>query len=135
MKTKTDISFRTFNDHGRILPEDEKPGAKLRTPRKPKVKTLDITAKEWFDRVNGNSYFSLQVTINYQMKNEVCFSVPMQYGYGDQYKYGALDELVKRGYLPNPPKRTVFWRYYKENNIIARHTKYENCKKRELNQS
>ena len=35
-----------------------------------KIKTLDITAKEWFDKVNGNSYFSAQVTVNFGMEGQ-----------------------------------------------------------------
>lgn len=35
-----------------------------------KIKTIDITAKEWFDRVNGNSYHSVRTVINYGMKDE-----------------------------------------------------------------
>lgn len=99
---------------------------------KTKIKTVDVIALEWFDKNNANSYFSMEVTINYQMKSEICFSVPMQYGYGDQYKHEAFQELIKRGYLRNMPERPTFWRYYKDNNITARHTKQENCKEKEL---
>ena len=35
-----------------------------------KIKTIDIQAKEWFDKVNGNSYFSANVTINYGHENQ-----------------------------------------------------------------
>jgi len=99
---------------------------------KTKIKTIDVIAKEWFDKVNGNSYFSMVIIINYQMKSEKSFSVPMQYGYEDHYRDMAFEELVKRGYLQAPQKHTSYWRYYKENDIIARHIKHENCRKREL---
>jgi hypothetical protein len=35
-----------------------------------KIKTIDITALEWFDKVNGNSYFSATVTLNFGMKDQ-----------------------------------------------------------------
>ena len=34
------------------------------------LKTIDINAKEWRDKINGNSYFSSDVTLNYGMENE-----------------------------------------------------------------
>lgn len=55
-----------------------------------KIKTIDVQAKEWFDRTYGNSYFSMNVTVNYGMKNATTFYVPMQYGYGDHYRDMAI---------------------------------------------
>ena len=40
--------------------------------------TIDINAKEWFDKVNGNSYFCGTITINYGMKTEQTFLMPFQ---------------------------------------------------------
>ena len=34
------------------------------------LKTIDIEAKEWRDKVNGNSYFSSDITLNYGMDNQ-----------------------------------------------------------------
>ncbi len=67
---------------------------------KAKVKTIDIQAKEWFDKVNGNSYFSMQVTINYQMKSEQTFKFPLQYGYGETYIDVALNYLHYKKLIP-----------------------------------
>ena len=47
------------------------------------LKTIDIEAKEWRDKVNGNSYFSSDVILNYGMNNKETIKVPFQYGYGD----------------------------------------------------
>ena len=63
------------------------------------LKTIDIEAKEWRDKIYGNSYFSSDVTLNYGMNNEKVIKLPFQYGYGDQYKYEALRELVKEKLL------------------------------------
>ena len=35
--------------------------------------------KTWFDRINGNSYFSARV---FNLKNELIKTIPFQYGYG-----------------------------------------------------
>ena len=96
-----------------------------------KVKTIDIQAKEWFDKVNGNSYFSAVARVNIGMKSEKEVILPFQYGYGDHYTDMAKEALEKAGHI-KPEERQALWRYCEENNIILRTTKRENCKKKEL---
>lgn len=47
------------------------------------IKTLDVQGKSWFDKVNGNSYFSSVITIDYGMDTEKTIKVPFSYGYGN----------------------------------------------------
>lgn len=54
-----------------------------------------ITGKKWFDKVYGNTYHS--VTIVDTKTNDVVYDSGMTYGYGDQYRYTAMDYLVKTG--------------------------------------
>ena len=54
------------------------------------------TTKEWRDKVNGNSYFSSVVK---DLEGNIILQLPFQYGYGDQYKYEAVKELIKEGLL------------------------------------
>jgi len=35
-----------------------------------KIKTIDVNVKEWFDKVNGNSYFAGTVSLNFGMKTQ-----------------------------------------------------------------
>lgn len=98
-----------------------------------KIKTIDINAKEWFDKTYGNSYFSANITINFGMKTEKSFSMPFQYGYGDHYIDMAFQELKKKGFIKNANERMALWAYCKDNGIILRYSKQENCKKRDLN--
>ena len=101
-----------------------------------KIKTIDVNALEWFDKINGNSYFAGTVTVNYGTKTEKSFNMPYQYGYGDMYKQIAMETLVnesvikveKYPYGGYPP----LWQYCSDNGIILRTVKHENCKKREL---
>jgi len=37
------------------------------------MKTIDINAKEWFDKINGNSYFAGTITLDFGMKTEETF--------------------------------------------------------------
>ena len=57
------------------------------------LKTIDIEAKEWRDRIYGNSYFSSDVTLNYGMDNQETIKLPFQYGYGDQYYHASMEEV------------------------------------------
>lgn len=97
------------------------------------IKTIDVQAKEWFDKVNGNSYFSMDITVNCGRENEQSIYVPMQYGYGEHYKYVAFDVMRKQLKLFRAVDgNTSPFRVYEKYNIKANHSKQENCKKREL---
>ena len=97
-----------------------------------KTQTIDILAREWFDKINGNSYFSAKITVNFNMQNEANFYLPFQYGYGDHYNDICFDMLKKHGYVKNMDQYTRYWKYYRDNDIILRSRKIENCKKSAL---
>lgn len=99
--------------------------------KQPKVKTIDINAYEWFDKVNGNSYFAGYVTVNFGMKTEKQFKMPYEYGYENFYIQRAFEVLSENGF--NPDRIGAgFTNYCRENGIILRCTKQENCKKAKL---
>jgi hypothetical protein len=116
------------------------------TQVKTDVKTIDVIALEWFDKVNGNSYFAGKVTVNYGMPDVREYTMPFQYGYGDSNRQAARDILRENGELPDLKEYTYtdkgckqrsngfesLWQYCDRNKIIDRYTKHENCKKREL---
>jgi len=91
------------------------------------IKTIDIQAKEWFDRINGNSYFSAVITVNYGMETEQTFRIPFTYGYGEYYVQNALELLNEKGIIN--AKNTYDLR---QSGIILRTSKKEKCLKREL---
>jgi len=95
-----------------------------------KIKTVDVNAKEWFDKVNGNSYFSAEVIINYKLKDEIIIKLPFQYGYGDQYQYETLKEIKNK--FSNMVNGGSLWSFCDNNKIILRTNKQENCLKRDL---
>jgi len=95
---------------------------------KTETKTIDINAKEWFDKANGNSYFSALVTVNYGMDDEKTLKIPFQYGYGNQYEWEAQSTLAKEYELPDS---IAMSRYCRENGIILRSNKEKNCRKRD----
>jgi len=94
---------------------------------------LEVNAKEWFDKANGNSYFSATIVIDDKQIADLRF----QYGYGDSYLDAANDELDKMGVIDNPRKgasnmRESLWRYCQDNNVKLISHKQENCLKRDL---
>ena len=94
------------------------------------MKTLHIQAKEWFDKVNGNSYFSARVTIDNTLPTEKTIYVPFQYGYGSQFEQAAFHQLQLDNILP---EGTIYApsRYCRENGIIYTSKKQENCLQRD----
>ena len=98
------------------------------------MKTIDIQAKEWFDRVNGNSYFSIQITLDFGTKKEQKIYVPMEYGYGDYYmdkaktKLIELRKLILKGRLLRSPLTYIC----RQRKIILRYSKQEKCLKRDV---
>lgn len=97
-----------------------------------KIKTIDIIAKEWFDKANGNSYFAANITLNFGLSDCQNIFIPFKYGYGDNYIYTSFDELINRGFIKNENSNFSVWKFCNDNNIIFRNKKYENCKKRDL---
>jgi len=102
--------------------------------KQPKIHTIDITAREWFDRTYGNSYFSGFMTVNYSLPSEANFYLRFQYGYGSQYIDESKNILIKHGYIPKERELCALWRYCQENNIVLRTHLLENCKKAKVTQ-
>ena len=72
----------------------------------PKIlRSLFIEAREWFDKVNGNSYFSARIWVD---GGQVAI-LPFQYGYGSQFEYEAQKKLLELGYLPQEGKNAGLW--------------------------
>ena len=94
-----------------------------------KVKTIDVNCLEWFDKINGNSYFAGEVIVNYGLKTAKVFIIPFQYGYGDQFRYEAW-ETLKRNKVINFDSWSI-WQFFEKNKIIERYNIQRNCKKRD----
>ena len=70
-------------------------------------------AKEWFDKVNGNSYWSARVE---DIENDITYVFPWQYGYGDS----SLHEVMKALNLSHYEHQKV------------KYIKIEKCLKKEM---
>lgn len=56
--------------------------------------SITIIGRRWFDRINGNTYFSAVALIN---GKEVA-QIPFEYGYGNQYEHSMFNKLFGLGY-------------------------------------
>ena len=91
------------------------------------LKTVDVSAREWNDKINGNSYFSAVVVLNFQQANQETIKVPFQYGYGDYYQQAAAEAIAKR--FPRTKwskKEEPLWRLREKSKTI-RTNKEPNC--------
>jgi len=59
------------------------------------MQNITIIAKRWFDKINGNTYFSSVGLIDGEVKVKINFS----YGYGNHYEYATFAELEKKGFI------------------------------------
>ena len=55
---------------------------------------ISATGRLWFDKLNGNTYFSVKMTVA-----GVGVYIPREYGYGDQWKQSATEWLWDNGIL------------------------------------
>lgn len=95
----------TFNIGG-MLPEAVTRVQEALKASKAKIeRSLFIECREWFDKVNGNSYFSARIWVD---GGQVAI-LPFQYGYGDQFIYEAQKKLLELGYLPQNGKNRGLW--------------------------
>ena len=94
------------------------------------IKTIDLQAKEWFDKVNGNSYFSAILTLNFGLENEKQINIPFEYGYGNYYEQEAINQLKNENLAP--VKYNSLYSFCNDNNILLNSSKKKNCTKKEV---
>jgi len=63
---------------------------------KNKIKFV-ANASRWFDKTNGNTYHSVNITRISDGKTIYC---PFEYGYGEQYRYTAYFKMMENNWIP-----------------------------------
>lgn len=100
--------------------------------RRTKIKTVDVSALKWFDRINGNMYFAGWIDINYGMKGERNYIMRFQYGYDRQWEHAAMDTLRDKEGIDMDEKYTYVGQWCRESGVIYRGHVWADCKKAEL---
>jgi hypothetical protein len=96
------------------------------------MKTIDVMAKSYFDKANGNSYFSARVIIDLDAQgNGKVYYIPYEYGYGEQYITAACDLLIGAKLLPGIAK-SILESYCRNNDIVLRHGIAKGCTKEDV---
>jgi len=75
-----------------------------------KIKYIAMVAR-WFDRINGNTYHSVQIIRTSDKKRLYC---RFQYGYGDAYRQTALSKMASHKWIPKKYHETLY-KYEREN--------------------
>lgn len=96
-----------------------------------KTKSIDIQSKEWFDKVNGNSYFAGTITLNNGTETEETFLMPFQYGYGSQYEQEAKAILTQFNKISTEPFESLSM-YCQRVGIELNRNIQRGCLKRDL---
>jgi hypothetical protein len=69
-------------------------------------RSIYVEAREWFDRANGNSYYSARVWVD----GKHAFTTGMTYGYEFAFESEVTSDLIRLGYLPEMlDRRSVRW--------------------------
>lgn len=94
---------------------------------------ITIIGRRWFDRVNGNTYFSAVGIVNgLQVVN-----IDFEYGYGNHYEDRIFSKLIGAGYCPDVEKysnggKEAFWNYCDRKGIIKYVTHSDVNRKKDL---
>ena len=75
-------------------------------------KNIYAIVRRWFDKANGNSYFSCRVTVPLKEGKRISFVIPFRYGSGSQPEYTIIAILFRLNILKEKKD------YFLEYNII-----------------
>lgn len=78
------------------------------------IQYIAIT-KEWIDKINGNSYFSVSIE---DIKKDIVYRLPFQYGYGSQSECVVKDFLKLKGFNSDLPIRFIMINNCKKKDVI-----------------
>ena len=95
------------------------------------TKSISINSKEWFDKVNGNSYFAGTVTLDHGTETEETFLIPFQNGYGSQHEQEAKAILTEFNKISSNWNQNLY-SYCKEENVKFSSTIETDCKRKDL---
>ena len=97
------------------------------------MKSIVVTAKRWFQRTYGNTYFTASIIVN----GETVANLPFQYGYGDHYMDVAADTLERLGMMPGRShsqngSADPLWHWCRKNGIALSYSAADVSRKKDL---
>jgi hypothetical protein len=98
-----------------------------------RCKSITVVGRRWFQRSYGNTYHTADIYVD----GVLLHTLPVQYGYGNQYLYNAALWLRQNGYLPEieytegRPMEPL-WRYCQRKGIALVDTYTDVQRRRDL---
>ncbi len=101
--------------------------------RQKKIRSITIIGRRWFEKTNGNTYFSAIGLIN----GEVVVSIDFSYGYGSQYESEIIRKMKDAKLLPGIEEYASGgsqsgWSYCDKNSIAYYSTVSDVAKRKDL---
>jgi hypothetical protein len=90
------------------------------------IKKLELRGKRWFERTNGNTYYSAVAIYNGQEIARIDYA----YGYGDQWLFDLCRLIVVDAIAIGDMKPWQFIDFLEQENGIAVFTAVENVKRK-----
>ena len=91
-----------------------------------KIKSITIIGRRWFDKINGNTYFSSVGLVD----GVPVVNIPFQYGYGEQYEHETWKEICKVAKISN--NDAYGYSYCKSNDINYYNTVSDVARRKDL---
>ncbi len=114
--------------------EEQQEVKPLTTPGQTDIRSIVVIGRKWFERVNGNTYFSAEIIID---GVRVHF-IPFAYGYDSEYEHFAWAWIDDSGLLGDNGRRAQHghvedpWRYCKREGIAYHPTAIQVGRKMDL---
>jgi len=81
------------------------------------VKLIHTTVKQWWDAMQGNTYFSARIMVIGVLETEIIY-VPFQYAPDDHYKEVLLEAVHAR--FPRAKPARTLWNFCESRTICLR---------------
>lgn len=96
-----------ISEAGRILQRDQLANCieRMRDGRAEGEK-IAVFVRRWFDRVNGNSYWSARIVVPQAEGADRWFAIPLSYGHGSQIEFDVAEELAELDLIPAADRDT-----------------------------
>ena len=93
---------------------------------------IEVRGKEWWDKLNGNSYWASVVTLTDSDHKTHVFSIEFQYGYGDFYIQQSVKILKELRYIDDCDQPRSQGVYSGGRRVIWTTSMQTGCKKRDV---
>ncbi len=96
--------------------------------KRAKATAITVIGRRWFERLNGNTYHSVEVMVN----GVQVYRLPCSYGYGSMYAQNAFVWLKKSGLLVDLQEHESLYSYCQRRQIIYTDSVSDVKRKRDL---